>query len=106
MWRYFEPGYPWAGNVQLAISPKKAKIGDPFARSVGWKSTCPNRPLYIRDVQTQPVLIRVNGKVVTYTREKGYAVLDQEELKKGDKVEIEMPNTGTPRDGQYAGEDN
>ena len=85
-------GYPWAGNVQLAISPKKASKLAIRLRIPGWAENQPvPTDLYtFSDVQTQPVVIRVNGKVVTYTREKGYAVLDRS-WKKGDKVEIEMP---------------
>lgn len=84
--------YPWAGNVKLDITPKKASQYAIHLRIPGWAENQPvPTDLYsFSDVQTQPVVIRVNGKVVTYSREKGYAVLDRN-WKKGDQVEIEMP---------------
>jgi hypothetical protein len=42
------------------------------------------------DQHTEPVTISINGKKISYTTEKGYAVL-QRKWKKGDKVTIELP---------------
>ncbi|WP_237722118.1 glycoside hydrolase family 127 protein [Sediminibacterium roseum] len=79
--------YPWNGNVAITVNPKASKEFTLYVR-------VPNRTtsaLYRPDKEVKGLKwIKVNGKTVTPTIDKGYAMIKRT-WKAGDKVEFEMP---------------
>jgi hypothetical protein len=79
--------YPWNGNVLITVNPK---ISKDFAVNV----RIPNRTtsdLYTPDKEVKGLkFLKVNGKIVNYKIEKGYAIINRK-WKAGDKIELEMP---------------
>jgi DUF1680 family protein len=87
-----ENNYPWEGNLRFTIdtsSPLDFRI---LVRIPGWaKETAVPSDLYkFSGALSKPVVIRVNGKRVEYSSEKGYALLSKK-WKKGDVIEIDLP---------------
>jgi DUF1680 family protein len=84
--------YPWKGNIALQIDPAKTMAFDLRVRIPGWarNEPVPGNLYRFIDASPVPVKIKLNGKEVNYTMEKGYAVLNRK-WQKGDKVEIVLP---------------
>lgn len=88
-----ETTYPWQGEVKIAIEPEKG--GKEFSLNVrlpGWarnEAMPTNLYRFMDNVVEQPVL-KLNGKPVKYTLDRGYAVL-QRKWKSGDLVELSLP---------------
>lgn len=84
--------YPWNGKVDIAVNPVKASAFTLRLRIPGWAKDQPvPGDLYsYLDNNQKPVTISVNGKVTTYTTEKGYAIIKRT-WKKGDKVTLNLP---------------
>ena len=85
-------GLPWSGDVGFEVNPKKSK---PFALKIripGWASDSPiPSDLYtFKSLLKEKTVIKVNGVVVEYTVDKGYAVV-QRTWNQGDKVEMDFP---------------
>ncbi len=87
-----ETNYPWEGKVKLTLEPlKKTKI-KLHLRIPGWVQGNPvpgDLYRFQTFVDNKP-LIRLNGKAIDYTIEKGYAIIDRE-WRKGDFIELDLP---------------
>jgi len=88
-----ETAYPWQGNVKIMLTPEKQMNFALRVRIPGWarKEAVPG-DLYRFASQNDEskIEIRINGKVVPYTMDKGYAVFNRA-WKKGDVVSFELP---------------
>lgn len=87
-----ETDYPWDGSIRLKIEPS---VSGEFAvrlRIPGWAQ---NRPVpsdlyrYL-DQKEYPITLRVNGREVAVSPEKGYATV-RRTWKSGDVIEINFP---------------
>lgn len=84
--------YPWDGSLRFIVNPKQSNGFTLLLRIPGWAN---NQPLpsdlyQFNGPASNKVEIKVNGKAVAYTMEKGYAVLTHV-WKKGDVVECNVP---------------
>lgn len=86
-----ETGYPWKGNVKIAVSPTKKQLFELRVRIPGWLTAPVPGNLYQYAIaqQNQPE-ISVNGQRVEYVTDNGYAVIKRT-WKKRDIVTIELP---------------
>jgi DUF1680 family protein len=85
--------YPWEGNVQIAVDPAQKTRFSLYVRIPGWagaEAVPGGLYQFMQASQAASVSIRVNGEVVPYRSEKGYAVLDRQ-WKKGDVVSVDLP---------------
>ncbi|MBP9720113.1 MAG: glycoside hydrolase family 127 protein [Bacteroides sp.] len=84
-----ETNYPWSGNIQLNVSPKGKQTFNLKIRIPGWvkNSAVPGNLYSYTDKKNLHYSIKVNGKAVEATEEKGYFTI-QRSWKKGDSVEI------------------
>jgi len=87
-----ESDYPWSGTIKLTINPEKSGRFNLMVRIPGWtgNDVVPSDLYTFKDPETNPVVLKVNGKKVSYKSEKGFAVIGRG-WKAGDQVEIEMP---------------
>ena len=81
--------YPWTGDVNLEVSPKSKQDFILKIRVPGWvqNEVVPGNLYSYTDKKTLGYTVKVNGKVVTSTIEKGYFSINRT-WKKGDKVEV------------------
>jgi len=81
--------YPWTGDVNLEVSPKGKQDFTLKIRVPGWvqNSVLPGNLYSYTDKKTLGYTVKVNGKVVASTIEKGYFSINRA-WKKGDKVEV------------------
>ena len=81
--------YPWTGNVKLEISPKSKQNFTLKIRVPGWVTgnVVPGNLYSYTDKKTLAYTVKVNGKEVASTIEKGYFSI-QRAWKKGDNVEV------------------
>lgn len=84
--------YPWDGRVLLTVKPEKASAFTVKLRIPGWavNQVLPGDLYSFTGKDNQLPEIKVNGKSVTFTTEKGYASLSRK-WKKGDQVELYLP---------------
>jgi len=84
--------YPWEGKVDIAVNPEKSSNFTLRVRIPGWalNKPIPGGLYTFMNPTSQPVMISVNGKVLDYTTEKGYAVINRK-WKKGDVVTMNLP---------------
>ena len=87
--------YPWEGSMKCTLNMKK-KINLPIAfRIPGWANgiVAPGNLYQFENtsVITKPIVL-VNGKIVDYQIENGYAIIAQE-WKNNDVVEYQLPMT-------------
>ena len=79
--------YPWKGDIHITVNPEQEKEFSVFVR-------LPNRHTSALYTETPAVSgykrFLVNGKAVTPTIEKGYAVVTRK-WKAGDFIEVELP---------------
>lgn len=86
--------YPWQGNINIIITPKKPKQFTLKLRVPGWAQ---NQPLpgalysYTDIVNDKPV-ITINGKETKYNTQLGYAAITRQ-WKAGDTVTLKLPMT-------------
>ncbi|HTN08586.1 glycoside hydrolase family 127 protein [Agriterribacter sp.] len=86
-----ETGYPWKGNIKLAVSPAKMQQFELRIRIPGWLSTPAPGNLYHYETPEKDVPeIKVNGTPAQYTVDEGYAVIKRV-WKKDDIVTMELP---------------
>ena len=86
-------GYPWKGNVTIAVTPAKKKSTFTMRiRIPGWarQQAVPGDLYRFADQAAKPLMITVNGKNTAYKTEKGYAVFSRK-WRKGDKIEMDFP---------------
>ncbi len=81
--------YPWTGDVNLEVSPNGKQDFTLKIRVPGWvqNSVLPGNLYSYTDKKTLGYTVKVNGKVVESTVEKGYFSINRA-WKKGDKVEV------------------
>jgi len=84
--------YPWSGNINITVNPVKTEKFTLRVRIPGWATQTPvPGSLYaFASAAKLPVVININGKPVTFTTDKGYAVLNRT-WKKGDKITLDLP---------------
>lgn len=84
--------YPWEGHVELAVSPEKKSAFSVYLRIPGWArgEAVPGGLYHFTNPTSNPPILRINGEQVTYTIEKGYAVLHRT-WKKGDVLSLDLP---------------
>ncbi len=81
--------YPWTGDVNLEVSPKGKQDFTLKIRVPGWVqgAVVPGNLYSYTDKKTLGYTVKVNGKIVASTIEKGYFSINRA-WKKGDKVEV------------------
>ncbi len=84
--------YPWDGDLSFKINPTKADKFSLRIRVPGWaqNQAVPSSLYQFTDNNTQPVTISINGKVIDYKIENGYAVLTKI-WQKGDVIKMNLP---------------
>ncbi|WP_227006195.1 glycoside hydrolase family 127 protein [Rufibacter latericius] len=84
--------YPYKGTVDLEVDPQKNKDFTLRVRIPGWaqQQPVPGDLYTFADATKKPIVLKVNGKPVQYSTEKGYAVLKRK-WKKGDKITLDLP---------------
>ena len=83
---------PWDGSVKISLTPEKPVKAQLHIRIPGWASERPvPGDLYsFMNPETQPVVIRVNGKESKFRQEKGYAIVERK-WESGDEVLVVLP---------------
>lgn len=88
---HMQSGYPWNGDITLAVDPSRKKSFDIHLRLPGWLSQpVPGDLYHYADSSKNEAEILVNGKTASYTVKDGYAVLNRA-WKKGDVIKIHFP---------------
>jgi uncharacterized protein len=87
-----ETRYPWEGAVKMTVAPDQTAALTIHVRIPGWARNLPvASDLYrFQDRNSEPVVLKVNGKPVPVTLDKGYVNLTRT-WKKGDTIELAMP---------------
>lgn len=87
-----QTGYPWKGNTTIRVTEAPRSVHQLRLRIPGWLQEPAPGGLYsyTGNKATTGFELRINGKVVTYREEAGYAVIDRN-WKAGDLVEINTP---------------
>jgi hypothetical protein len=85
-------GYPWNGSLSFTINPANATAFNLKLRVPGWaqNKAMPSTLYNFALTTTDLINIKVNGKLVEYTMQDGYAVIART-WKKNDVVEMELP---------------
>ena len=85
-------GYPWNGNLSFTINPANATAFGLKLRVPGWaQNKAMPSTLYSFVLNTPNLInIKVNGQLVEYTVQDGYAVINRT-WKKNDVVDMELP---------------
>ena len=83
--------YPWDGKVDLEVHPAAPLKADLRIRIPGWARGEPvSGDLYYDLTTPSPVTISVNGTLVAYREEKGYAILSRT-WHSGDRISLNLP---------------
>ena len=87
-----ETKYPWDGNIKLTVTPRAASEFALNVRIPGWAQgkPVPGDLYHYRESDIPPYTLSVNGREVSPTLEKGYAVLKRT-WQSGDTVELKLP---------------
>lgn len=87
-----ETAYPWQGKVKLNVAVEKKMPFTLRMRIPGWarQQPVPGDLYRFADNREVKIPIFINGKEVTYSIEKGYAVFNRT-WSKGDLVEMDLP---------------
>jgi len=87
-----ETEYPWKGNVRLLVNQSPAQSFTVMMRIPGWakQEAVPGSLYEFLQKQKPAIEVKLNGKPVTYTIDKGYISLNRK-WKKGDRVDISLP---------------
>lgn len=87
-----ETRYPWDGAVKMTVDPDRPGPLTIRVRIPGWARNQPiPSDLYrFADTNTGQAALKVNGKRVPVTLDKGYAALTRS-WKKGDTIELSLP---------------
>jgi len=84
--------YPWDGALAFIINPKKATAFNLMVRIPGWamdKAIPSDLYQFQNNIIAKPAM-KVNGKVVEYAVQNGYAVISRT-WQVNDKVEVNLP---------------
>ncbi|HLK69961.1 MAG TPA: glycoside hydrolase family 127 protein [Bryobacteraceae bacterium] len=84
--------YPWDGAVKMTVNPDQAAALTVNVRIPGWARNEPiASDLYtFADKNSDPVILKVNGKAVPVKLDKGYVALTRT-WKAGDTIELGLP---------------
>lgn len=84
--------YPWQGDVNFAVNPQQAGAFELAIRIPGWATNqaVPSDLYHFKNPITAAPQLFVNGKVVEYKTENGYAIINRS-WQKGDKVNLSLP---------------
>jgi uncharacterized protein len=84
--------YPWDGAVRLTVDPDKTGVFTLNVRIPGWArhEAVPGTLYRFADTVNETATLKVNGKAVPLTLDKGYVALNRN-WKKGDVVELRLP---------------
>lgn len=84
--------YPWQGALAFTVDPAISMNLNLKIRIPGWaqNQAIPSDLYTYQQPSAQKVTITVNGKLVDYKMDKGYAVISKK-WKKNDKVEVNLP---------------
>lgn len=83
--------YPWEGSNEITINPAKKINFTLHIRIPGWAQQQPvPGGLYTETGASQPIVILLNGKPVSYKMEKGYAIINRT-WSAGDKIRFDLP---------------
>jgi hypothetical protein len=87
-----ETRYPWDGAVKMTVSPDQAAALTIHVRIPGWARNEPVASDLYRyaEKSTQTATLKVDGKAVPVTLDKGYVDLTRT-WKKGDTIELNLP---------------
>ena len=87
-----QTAYPWKGQVKIQIDVPKKTAFTLRVRIPGWarQEAVPGNLYRFADNKVVAIPIRINGKELLYTIEKGYAVFNRT-WNKGDVVEMMLP---------------
>ncbi|MFD1817898.1 hypothetical protein SAMN04515674_101238 [Pseudarcicella hirudinis] len=87
-----QTNYPWNGLVKLNVSPKKKSRFIVSFRIPGWvnEQSIAGDLYHYTEISKEKPVIKVNGKEIDYTVEKGYAKIDRE-WNAGDEVSVNLP---------------
>ncbi len=87
-----ETRYPWEGAVKMTVNPDQTAPLTIHVRIPGWARNLPvASDLYRFETRdASPVVLKVNGKSVALTLDKGYVDLTRT-WKKGDTIELALP---------------
>lgn len=87
-----ETNYPWEGTVKINVSTVKKMRFNMHLRIPGYVNgiAAPGALYHFADTASAKPMIKINGIAVSYTVEKGYAVINRE-WKKDDVVEMTIP---------------
>ena len=86
-----QTNYPWDGNIKMTVSPEKQMNFPLSIRIPGWASgeAIPGNLYTYQDKQAKPIEVKLNGKTIPATIEKGYLKLSRT-WKKGDIISISL----------------
>ncbi|SNR80833.1 glycoside hydrolase family 127 protein [Hymenobacter mucosus] len=84
--------YPWQGDLKFTVNPAASTDFNLLVRLPGWarNEAVPSDLYTFATPSQEKVSIKINGKPVTYTVQKGYAVLAKK-WRKNDVVEVTLP---------------
>ena len=84
--------YPWNGNLQFTVTPEKTTAFNLLVRIPGWaqNKAIPSALYQFENNTSRKITIKVNGQVVEYSLQNGYAVISRT-WKKDDKIELDLP---------------
>jgi DUF1680 family protein len=84
--------YPWDGGLRFNIDPSTASAFNVKIRIPGWaqNKAMPSTLYQFADNSLQKTNIKVNGQLISYTLENGYAVISRT-WKKGDVITVDLP---------------
>ncbi|HOK26319.1 MAG TPA: glycoside hydrolase family 127 protein [Bacteroidales bacterium] len=84
--------YPWEGRVEISVEPEKETNFTLRLRIPGWvrNEAIPGRLYRFTNTSGEKFSLTVNGIVVKYSIDKGYAVIKRK-WKKGDRVVVDFP---------------
>lgn len=84
--------YPWSGDLKFVVNPKKPAEFSMLVRIPGWArgQAIPSNLYAYQNYMRAQVPITINGEVVNYTMENGYAVIKRK-WKKGDVLQVQLP---------------
>jgi hypothetical protein len=87
-----DTAYPWDGTVKITVNPKRAGVFTINVRIPGWarNEVIPGDLYRFQDKVDDAAILRINGKQVSFTLDKGYASLTRS-WKIGDIIELRLP---------------
>jgi uncharacterized protein len=84
--------YPWDGDLKFVVTPKVQDVFTILLRIPSWSQNevLPSDLYQFTNNESGKTEIRINGLPVTYSTDKGYAILHRT-WKKGDVIEMKLP---------------